>query len=145
MAGPVVRPKVIREVSRKASPELREALRIMQPGRDRAVVARALGLALIGITLAINGAAAPDRSERLAAACNGCHGTDGRGSGAIPALAGGNKATMLANLRYWRGEAAPAGRDHVMVRFARGLNADDLEPLADYYARLPAAAAEAPE
>ena len=89
---------------------------------------------LLLLALATTGATgAPDRTERLAAACNGCHGPDGRGSGAIPALAGQDRARLAGLLNGWRG-TEPTGRDHVMARFARGLDAADIDALADHYA-----------
>lgn len=90
----------------------------------------ALALAAAGAT------AAPDRTERLAAACNGCHGPEGRGSGAIPALAGEDRMRLAGLLNGWR-VAEPAGRDHVMARFARGLDEADVDALADHYAAAP--------
>lgn len=83
-------------------------------------------------------AAAPvDRTERLAAACNGCHGPDGRGSGAIPGLAGQRADALAERLNDWRASDA-AGRDHAMARFARGLSAADVRDLAAHYAALAA-------
>lgn len=104
----------------------------MRPGASRGVATTVLLLA------AATAAAAPvPRTERLAAACNGCHGPDGRGSGAIPALAGQETAVLSERLNDWRA-AEPGGRDHVMERFARGLSDADVRALADHYAALAA-------
>jgi cytochrome c553 len=90
------------------------------------------------VLAATSAAAAPvDRTERLAAACNGCHGPDGRGSGAIPVLAGQEAAAITERLNDWRA-SEPEGRDHVMARFARGLSDADVRALADHYAALAA-------
>lgn len=92
---------------------------------------------------AASGAAAglPGRTERLAAACDGCHGPGGRGSGAVPALAGRSATLLAARLNAWRTSDDVHGADQVMVRFAHGLSADDVDALASHYARQ---AAEAP-
>jgi cytochrome c553 len=94
-------------------------------------------LAVLALAAA-GAAAAPDRTERLAAACNGCHGPAGRGSGAIPALAGQDRGRLTLLLNGWR-HAEPAGRDHVMARFARGLDEVDVDALAEHYASTPVA------
>lgn len=95
----------------------------------------ALGaLALIG-ACASNARAPepPSRLERLAAGCNGCHGPGGRGSGAIPSLRERTPGWLAEQLTHWRTDAAPDGRDHVMVRFARALTPEDVAALADHY------------
>ena len=98
----------------------------------------ALPALLLATTAAV--AAGPvDRSERLAAACNGCHGPHGRGSGAIPALAGQEADVLARQLTTWQGRE-PGGRDQVMERFVRGLTAADVRALADHYAALAAPA-----
>lgn len=81
--------------------------------------------------------ALPSRTEQLAAACNGCHGPGGTGSGAMPALAGSDAQELADTLERWRLRSEPNARDHVMVRFARSLTADDVEALARHYAALP--------
>lgn len=82
-------------------------------------------------------AAPPSRTALIAAGCNGCHGPDGTGSGAMPALAGSDAQELASTLERWRQRAEPNARDHVMVRFARSLRADDVEALAQHYAALP--------
>lgn len=87
---------------------------------------------------AVTAAAGPvDRTERLAAACNGCHGPEGRGSGAIPTLAGQDAKVLAERLTIWR-EGEAVGGDHVMTRFARGLSPGDVDALAKHYAALAA-------
>ena len=104
---------------------------------------RALQFAALAILVAALAACAtprpglPDRAERLAAACNGCHGPGGRGSGAIPALAGLEAGYLEQRLRDWQAAAEADGADHLMVRFARGLEPDDPSLLARHYAALP--------
>lgn len=100
--------------------------------------------ALVALVSALNacsaqGTALPDRAERLAAACNGCHGPGGRGSGAIPPLAGLEAGFLEQRLRDWQEAEEADGGDHLMVRFARGLEPDDPALLARHYAALPGA------
>jgi Cytochrome c553 len=101
----------------------------------RVAVRRRLAPALLLLAAAAAAAGPVDRTERLAAACNGCHGPEGGGSGAIPTLAGQEAEVLAERLDTWRG-VEPAGRDHVMARFARGLTDDDVRALADHYAAL---------
>ncbi|HSG88473.1 MAG TPA: c-type cytochrome [Pseudomonadales bacterium] len=123
-------------------PPLRPRLR----GRGRLGIAVLGILALTACTTADQGAIAggsgddlspPDRTERLAAACNGCHGVDGSGSGAMPALAGRDSAFLAARLRTWRDAGTGSGPDHLMVRFAQALDDTDIDALARHYAALP--------
>ena len=60
-----------------------------------------------------------------------------RASGAIPTLAGQDAEVLAERLGDWR-EVPPAGRDHVMARFARSLEDADVRALADHYAALAA-------
>jgi cytochrome c553 len=105
------------------------------------VAERALRFAALAVLVAALAACTsprvPDRGERLAAACNGCHGPGGRGSGAIPALAGLEAGYLEQRLRDWQAAAEADGADHLMVRFARGLEPDDPSLLARHYAALP--------
>ncbi|MEE4360190.1 MAG: c-type cytochrome [Pseudomonadales bacterium] len=96
-----------------------------------------LGLLLLGacVTTPAVPAAAPARVERLAAACNGCHGPGGRGSEAMPSLRARSPEWIATRLETWRSSATPDGRDHVMVRFARALSAEDVAELAEHYGR----------
>ncbi|MDZ7827554.1 MAG: hypothetical protein U5R48_17880 [Gammaproteobacteria bacterium] len=96
---------------------------------------------LVAILVACTSArtALPDRTERLAAACNGCHGPAGRGSGAMPALAGLDAGYLEQRLRDWQTAADADGADHLMVRFARALEPADPALLARHYAALPGA------
>lgn len=66
----------------------------------------------------------------LAAGCAGCHGTEGRSAGAIPALAGVERARLLTALREFRdGQRAAT----VMHQHARGYTDAEFERLADYF------------
>lgn len=72
----------------------------------------------------------------LAASCAACHGTQGNtastGSGAVstPTLAGASKADIIAKLQAFKsGERAAT----VMHRHAKGLTADEITALAEYF------------
>jgi cytochrome c553 len=84
--------------------------------------------------------------DAIAENCARCHGIDGlgRGAGAFPRLAG-QRAEYLAGslLAYARGER----HSGIMEPVAASLGADDIQGLAQYYAKLPAPgpAASAPD
>ena len=108
----------------------------------RAVQGAALAsLVITLIACSSAGSTLPDRAERLAAACNGCHGPAGRGSGAMPALAGLDAGYLEQRLRSWRTADDTDGTDHLMVRFARALDPEDPALLGRHYAALPGAPA----
>lgn len=67
----------------------------------------------------------------LAAACFGCHGTDGVSRGAIPALAGKSERFLLLALGEYKSGASSAT---VMNRIARGYSDEELALLAAWYA-----------
>ncbi len=79
--------------------------------------------------------AAPGVSRTLAASCAGCHGTQGQGAGAMPALAGLPQDHLAALLRQFRAGQRPAS---VMHQLAKGYSDDEVEHLAAHFARLPA-------
>jgi cytochrome c553 len=116
--------------------------------RASRIVAGAALAALLGGCTTADGAAAepaapptpepPDLVERLAAACDGCHGPDGRGSGAVPPLAGWDAEHLAARLIAFHEMDDTSGGDHLMVRFAQPLEPALLRDLAEYYAGLPA-------
>lgn len=97
-------------------------------------------LALTSLPLAapLSALELPSPAARWAAACNGCHGPDGRGSGAMPALRGQRAADLAAKLQYWRDHPEAAETTgHVMARFAAALEPEVLRALADHYGTAP--------
>jgi len=67
-----------------------------------------------------------------AAPCANCHGTDGLGQGAIPAI-GGRPAEVLAQkLREYRGDQPPADAT-VMPRLIKGLSETEIDTVAQYF------------
>ncbi|WP_047550529.1 c-type cytochrome [Methylotenera sp. G11] len=75
----------------------------------------------------------------LAASCAACHGTQGNavsgnnGADSIPALAGVQKADIIAQLTAFKSGERPAT---VMQRHAKGLTSDEITALAEYFSRL---------
>ena len=56
---------------------------------------------------------------RWVAACNGCHGPEGWGSGATAELRGQSAEAIATKLQQWRNDPeAAAASGHVMARFA---------------------------
>lgn len=99
----------------------------------------ALGVAflLAGVAGSAAAQAQPDRAARLwAASCAACHGTDGRGSGAIPPLAGRDAETLLNALLAFKGGQRPQAT--VMHQHAKGYSDEQLKRLAAFFAAQPA-------
>lgn len=99
----------------------------------------ALGVALLlaGTAGSASAQAQPDRAARVwAASCAACHGTDGRGSGAIPPLAGREAETLLNALLEFKGGKRPQAT--VMHQHAKGYSDEQLKRLAAFFAALPA-------
>lgn len=71
------------------------------------------------------------RGRDWAVACTGCHGTEGRSMGAIPAIAGMEKDRFVEIMRAFREGRKSAT---VMHQHARGLSDEQLGVLGDYFA-----------
>lgn len=69
----------------------------------------------------------------LAAACNSCHGPDGRGSEALPALEG--RQDIGPQLTAWQQSNEAKGPQHLMIRLARALTDQNIEALHHHYRR----------
>jgi len=86
----------------------------------------------VAITLAsIPDAAAADAGRDIAASCATCHGTDGRSRGAIPSLAGPDKAVIAQHVRDFRDGKRPWT---VMQQLAKGYSDAQIEAAAAYFA-----------
>lgn len=105
-------------------------LRRPSPVRRRAA-ALALTLAAAAPALAQDDL----QARNLAATCSGCHGTEGRGGGAMSALAGVPAERLLARLNAFRSGAEPAT---VMHQITRGYSQAQLALIAAYFAARPA-------
>lgn len=99
-----------------------------------------LGAALTSLSISAAAQAEPAAADLqtrvLAAACYNCHGTEGRLSTAIPAIAG-RPASVLESklLAFKRGEKTGADAT-VMQRHAIGYSDDELAILANYFSNL---------
>lgn len=67
----------------------------------------------------------------LAGSCANCHGTDGKGGGAIPAIKGRPEEALLRQLQAFKAGTAPAT---VMGRLAKGYSDTQLAALAKHFA-----------
>jgi len=85
-----------------------------------------------------------NQTRSLAATCFACHGNEGRSVGGIPpSLAGRNSAELLQTLKDFKEGKRPAT---IMHQHAKGYSDQQLERIADYFAKIkpgPAAAAPA--
>ncbi|UCH47273.1 MAG: c-type cytochrome [Betaproteobacteria bacterium] len=64
-------------------------------------------------------------------ACTGCHGTEGRSQGAIPAIAGIDKAKFVELMTAFREGKQSAT---IMHQHAKGLSDEQIDALGDYFA-----------
>ncbi len=83
------------------------------------------------------GAAAQDSpaARSLAATCAACHGTDGRSvTKEVPGLAGLPREHIAGQMKAFRDGSRPAS---VMHQIAKGYSDQQIELMADYFARRP--------
>lgn len=74
-----------------------------------------------------------DQAERsLAANCTGCHGPNGNSAGAIPGIAGLEKAYIVTALQEFKAGTRQAT---VMHQHAKGYTDQEFAVLADYFSR----------
>jgi len=85
----------------------------------------------IALAWSISDAAAADAGRDIAASCATCHGTDGRSRGAIPSLAGRDKAIIVQQVRDFRDGKRPST---VMQQLAKGYSDAQIEAAAAYFA-----------
>jgi cytochrome subunit of sulfide dehydrogenase len=87
----------------------------------------------VALLVACAATAADDRNagRDIAANCANCHGTDGRSRGAIPALAGRDKAEIVRYVIEFRDGKRPST---VMQQLAKGYTDAQIEAAAAYFA-----------
>jgi sulfide dehydrogenase cytochrome subunit len=91
----------------------------------RVVLIIALGSASVA------GAADQWSGRDIAANCANCHGTNGRSRGAMPGLAGRDKAEIVLYVREFRDGKRPST---VMQQLAKGYTDAQIEAAAAYFA-----------
>ncbi len=89
-------------------------------------------IAITGLGVARDGLAQDTRY--LAANCANCHGTDGRGDGVIPRLAGVSASYIVEQMQAFRNGRRQAT---VMHQLAKGYSDAQVSALADYFSRQP--------
>ncbi len=90
--------------------------------------------ALLAGALAGPVAAGQDQAARsLAANCTGCHGPSGNSSGAIPIIAGLERAYIVTAMREFKAGTRQAT---VMHQHAKGYTDAELERIADYFSKV---------
>lgn len=84
-------------------------------------------------TLLSANAFAVERGELLASSCMSCHGPGGKSKGAIPSLAGVEKAYFVKQMQDFKSGARPAS---VMHRHAKGYTDAEYALMAEYFSKL---------
>jgi len=96
---------------------------------------RNIGLATALSVAMLSGAAVAQQADTtiLAGTCAGCHGPGGKGSGAIPPLAGHSKDYLVAAMKALKSGERQAT---VMNRLAKGYTEAEIVALADHFSAL---------
>ena len=92
---------------------------------------------IAGLLFSLSAQADPIPAERvkmLAGSCANCHGTEGRLTGAVPALAGRPASTLETTLLSFKHDDDASVT--VMNRITRGYSDEELAALADYFANI---------
>jgi cytochrome c553 len=82
-------------------------------------------------SLSVAASAASPAPNYFVANCFNCHGTDGRSSGAIPPLAGLDKAYIIQQIAAFK---AGTRQTTVMHQLAKGYTDEEIARAADYFA-----------
>lgn len=98
------------------------------------------GAILAGSLMASNSAfAGMDRGSMLANTCAGCHGPNGVSVGpATPTIAGMSRDYFIESMAAYAMGDRPST---IMTRIAKGYSDADIEAMADYFSKMPFAAA----
>lgn len=78
----------------------------------------------------------PNAARYVAANCANCHGTAGIARDTMPSIAGQKKEYIAEQMRAFRDGKRPAT---VMHQIAKGYSDAQIDAMADYFARQPAA------
>jgi cytochrome subunit of sulfide dehydrogenase len=74
----------------------------------------------------------PNLARNLAATCANCHGTNGKGQGAMVALAGYSREAMVATMKDFKDGKRPAT---IMHQLSKGYTDAQIALIADYFAQ----------
>ena len=91
----------------------------------------AIALAAGNVTVAGGADTGGTTGRDIAANCANCHRTDGRSSGAIPAIAGQDKAYLVQQLKDFRDGKRPST---IMQQLAKGYSDAQIDAAAAYLA-----------
>lgn len=96
-----------------------------------------VSLLLAGTLGAVASAHAVDaRTRFMAANCGYCHGTDGKSRGAIPSLAGLDKAYFVQQMKDFRSGARSGDASTVMHQHATGYTDEEFEKLGEWFSKI---------
>ncbi len=102
-------------------------LQLLIPAAVAIALSSGSSLVAVGADAGVNANAGRD----IAANCANCHGTDGRSRGAIPAIAGQDKAYLVQQLKDFRDGKRPST---IMQQLAKGYTDEQIEAAAAYLA-----------
>ncbi len=83
--------------------------------------------------MSTNAFAVVTHADAIAATCMSCHGTDGKSKGAIPPLAGLDKAYIVKSLNEFKAGARPS---MVMQKYATGYTEAEYEAVAEIFSKM---------
>jgi cytochrome c553 len=98
--------------------------------------AAAMASVVLPAAVVAQGQTQPLSAQYLAGNCANCHGTLGRSAGAMPGLAGLQKAYFVEQMKLFRDGKRQAT---IMQQLAKGYTDEQIDMLADYFARQKAA------
>ena len=99
--------------------------------RSKAALLAALGISA-GLAHAQDADANARAARSLAANCANCHGTTGTAQGAMPSLAGQQKAFIVDQMKAFRDGKRTAT---IMHQLAKGYSDQQVELIADHFSR----------
>jgi sulfide dehydrogenase cytochrome subunit len=92
-----------------------------------------MALALGALVMSAVAHAAPPSAEMLSNACGGCHGANGASAGpSMPGLAGQNKDFFIDAMKKFKSGERPGT---VMSRLVKGYSDEQIEAMADFFAK----------
>ncbi|HRH79854.1 MAG TPA: sulfide dehydrogenase [Thiobacillaceae bacterium] len=95
-----------------------------------------LALLAAGALGVITSAQADSRTRFMAANCGYCHGPDGKSRGAIPSLAGLDKAYFVQQMKDFRSGVRSGPSSTVMHHHAMGYTDEEYEKLGEWFAKI---------